>query len=163
MYFDVFPDIVGWVLMVLGTFKLSLYTKKMRAASVFAAVLLPISLFTLLHGFGVFASLPNGGNDIYSILSYIYVTLLAAYHFFMLEGARDIALDTGTLPGLASQLRAATVISCVYYLLKIAYPFTSSVPSIQVVCFTMIQLMYVVVLIYNEYLMYTCFRRITVI
>jgi len=90
MYFDVFPDIVGWVLMVLGTFKLSLYTKKMRAASVFAAVLLPISLFTLLHGFGVFASLPNGGNDIYSILSYIYVTLLALFAVFILNLRVDL-------------------------------------------------------------------------
>lgn len=162
MFFDVFPDIAGWILMTLGVMKLSLYTPKMKIAAFPAVALLGISAYTLLYGFNALSFLGENGKSIYEALSYANVVLMLIFHFFMLEGARDIALDTETLPGLASQLRAANIISVIYHVLKLLTPVFYGNTAVYSVVFMIIWLLYVVVLLFTEYLMFTCFRKITV-
>lgn len=162
MFFDVFPDIVGWILMTMGVMKLSAYSKKMKIAAFPALLLMGISLFTILYGFNALSFLGDSAKAAYDTLSYANVILMLIFHFFMLEGARDIALDTKTLPGLAAQLRAANIISIVYHILKILTPVFYGNAAVYSAVFTLILLLYTVVLLFTEYLMFTCFRRITV-
>ncbi len=163
MFFDVFPDIVGWILMTLGVMKLSLYTSKMKIAAFPAVALLGISAYTLLYGFNALSFLGETAKSIYEALSYANVILMFIFHFFMLEGARDIALDTKTLPGLAAQLRAANIISAIYHILKLLSPVFYANTAVYSAVFTAIWLLYTVVLLFTEYLMFACFRKITVI
>ena len=120
MAFDFFPDVIGWVIMLVGLIKLSPYARVLKGAAATAAVMIPISLYSLLYNFLVLGFLGTASDKIYTAVVYISIAALPVFCFFMSKGVREILLSCNNLEKPARILNISFVITAVYSALALA-------------------------------------------
>lgn len=124
---DVFPDLLGYILMWAALRKLSLYHKFFRVAKYIAAALMPLGTLTLaiqiVSCLSRLGYLQGGAVDwtlnvLLPALELFLAFIIFVYHYYLLIGIRALAQEV-ELPKIARKVKRNWILTILYYVLTL--------------------------------------------
>lgn len=163
--FDIMPDLVAWIFLLLGTLRLKQWSNKFKTASLICMFMLPVSLFSLLCGLDILVRTPETWWFYESILPYASGAVLLCFHYFLLFGVREIAAGCEGQGQFCAKITRGFYITAVCFALTLAamlIPRLFAVGQVFQQVLLLIQyILRMVWLIYNEVCLIGAYRRIT--
>ena len=160
--FDVIPDVFGWILLFVGCIFASRFSQKLNVAKYIAVVMLLPSLFSLLHGIGVYR-LFYADFFFARIYPFFETLFKLLFHYYLLFGLRDVAEECGDQKALAVRLKGNFFMTlfCFFWIFaaRVAY---QTAPQMQGYCALIVAFSNMVYLIINALAIFKVYREITV-
>lgn len=160
--FDVLPDVFGWGLLFLGLIFASRYSEKLKVAKFLSLVMILPSLFSLLHGLGIWKIL-FADFFFYRVYPYLEVIVKILFHFYLLFGLKKIADDCGDQKALSVRLKSNFYMTVFCFLWIFASRIVlAAAPHLQGYCMLVSAFSTMVYLLINAFTLFKMFREITV-
>lgn len=152
---DVLPDVIGYILFLLGLRNLRPYSKNFTFAWYLTIPLIAIG--GVILGSELIALLGFWQRPIAILLSYldyIHYPLLIFFHVYLCLGIKELANEVG-LPKIVKRSYTAMILSTLCYLIRLLLP-AQVMPQLAMIALLVIYLTY----FYMLYYLYSCYARI---
>lgn len=153
---DAFPDVLGYVLFLLGLRNLRPYSKNFVFAWWLTIPLIAIG--AVIFGAELIAYFGLWQTSIASLLSYIdfiHYPLLVFFHIYLCLGIKELANEVG-LPKIVRRSYTAMLLTTLYYLFRMLLPATTTYPIIALIALLLPFITY----FYMLYYLFSCYARI---
>lgn len=152
---DVLPDVVGYILFLLGLRKLRPYSKNFTFAWYLTIPLIAVG--AVIFGAELLALFGLWHRSIAILLSYIdylHYPLLVFFHIYLCLGIKELATEVG-LPKIVKRSYTAMLLSTLCYMTQMLLPAQVS-PQLAMIALLVIYFAF----LYMLYYLYSCYARI---
>lgn len=153
---DAFPDVLGYILFLLGLRNLRPYSKNFVFAWWLTIPLIAIG--GVIFGSELIAYFGGWHKPIAALLSYvdyIHYPLLVFFHIYLCLGIKELANEVG-LPKIVRRSYSAMLLTTLYYLFRMVLPASTTSSLLALVALLLPLITY----FYMLYYLFSCYARI---
>ena len=158
--FDVFPDIVGYIIFFTALKKLSRHASGFRIAKYLSIPLIVLGAVKLAaEGFSFFGKYGSVISSVLDACEWAKLTLFVIFNLFLLSGVRSLAARV-ELPKTVKRSTGAMIINLLYFIMKVsvyAFPFAEGERYFMILSFS---LTWYLLVFFTIFVMFNCYMYI---
>lgn len=159
--FDYLPNFIGYIIMLIGLMKLSVYNRWFRNAKILLYPLIPVGVALFVYDIIKAAGIASDGS-VQTVFSYIGIAsalLCFAFHIVLLKGIIEIAKET-ELTKISSRALRNLFVTMLYYFFYMTRDAVPADENARRIISLVVSLFGVLVIFLNTVLIISCYMRI---